>query len=60
MCINIVEICLGFLLGTFRQFLTELAPHDTIMAGYYVSFFFFFFSIFISTSTYGTFSTPNR
>ena len=26
---------LGLHLGTLRQFLTELSPHDTIMAGYY-------------------------
>ena len=33
---------LGLLIGKFRQFLTELSAHKTIMAGYYSHFMFLF------------------
>ena len=35
MCIDIVEIGLGLLMGKFDQFLTELFAHDAIKARYY-------------------------
>ena len=31
---------MGLLTGKFRQFLTELSVHDTIMAGYYRFMFY--------------------
>ena len=38
---------LGLLIGKFRQFLTELFAHDTIMVGYYC-FTFYFIILFVS------------
>ena len=40
-CIDIKEICLGLQMGKFRQCMTELSAHDTIMAGYYSLTFLF-------------------
>ena len=37
---------LGFLMGKFRQCLTELSAHDTIIAGYYSLIFLFGCNIF--------------
>ena len=35
MCIDIMEIWFGILMGKFLQIFTELSARDTIMAGYY-------------------------
>ena len=40
MCFDIVEICLGLLMGKFHQCLTELSARDTMMAGYSLTFLF--------------------
>ena len=41
MCIGIVEICFVIAIGYISSILTELSPHDTIMAGYYRLTFLF-------------------
>ena len=41
MCIDIVEIWIGIVMGNFRRCLTELSAHNTIMAGYYSLMFLY-------------------
>ena len=54
MCIDIVEICLGLLMGKFHQIFTELSTCDTTVSGYnrYVYIFIYiFYTILVGYNT---------
>ena len=58
MYFNIMEIWLGFLIGKFRHFLTELSARHTIVAGYYR--FTFSFIYIQSTLVISNFTGPDK